>query len=245
MASFNIGRFIKNPKKGLENAFRSVGKVNKDIAPYVGMIPGVGPALGAATGAWGSLLSGGNMKSHLKSGVAGGLSGLANTQLLGGRGIKGIGSLAGNLGGKGGLGSLGSLGGGSGASAAGGGGFLGGLKSVGKFALGNPDLILGGLSAVEGYKKGRNADRMLDRALNDPSLRPARPDYSDVFSGYSNAYTGGSSPMAPPAVGGMAGPLRPVLPPNIEEMVAVNPISRGGGRIRTVGKRKPMLEEAY
>ncbi len=87
MASFNLKRFIRNPKKGLENAFRSVGKVNKDIAPYVGMIPGVGPALGAATGAWGSVLSGGNMKSHLKSGIQGGMSGYANQQ-AGGQGYR-------------------------------------------------------------------------------------------------------------------------------------------------------------
>lgn len=114
-----------------------------------------------------------------------------------------------------------------------------GIASVGKFALNNADGILGGLSAYEGYKKGRESDKMLSRALNDPSLRPERPDYSDVFSGYSNAYT----PQRLPSVGARAS----VLPPQIEElaqapprMPAPIPSIGGGGR-----RRKPMLEEAY
>lgn len=71
----------------------------------------------------------------------------------------------------------------------------GALKSVGSWALRNPDAILGGLSAVQGYQKGRQADRMVDRALNDPGLNPERPDYSDTFSGYSNPYSGSPNPF--------------------------------------------------
>lgn len=90
MASFNLKRFIRQPGKGLRNAGRSLGKAAKQAAPVVGLIPGVGTAAGAAIGGLGSVLSGGNMKSHLNAGIQGGLSGYANTKLLGGQGYKGI-----------------------------------------------------------------------------------------------------------------------------------------------------------
>lgn len=81
---------MRNPVKWAENAGRTVGKAAKQAAPVVGLIPGVGTVAGAAIGGLGSVLSGGNMQSHLKSGLSGALSGYANTKLLGGEGYKGI-----------------------------------------------------------------------------------------------------------------------------------------------------------
>jgi len=90
MASFNLKRFISNPIKGFENAGRSLGKVEMAAAPYLGLIPGVGPGIGALTGAHGSILAGKNRASHLKTAAIGGLSGFANSKLLGGKGVLGV-----------------------------------------------------------------------------------------------------------------------------------------------------------
>lgn len=53
-----------------------MGKAAKQAAPVVGMVPGVGTALGAAIGAGGSILSGGNMRSHVGAGIQGAMSGM-------------------------------------------------------------------------------------------------------------------------------------------------------------------------
>lgn len=81
MASFNLGRFLKNPIKGLENAGRSLGKIGRQAAPIVGLIPGVGTVAGAAIGGLGSVLEGRKLSDSLKSGAIGGLSGLAGSKL--------------------------------------------------------------------------------------------------------------------------------------------------------------------
>jgi hypoxanthine phosphoribosyltransferase len=90
MASFNLGRFLKNPIKGLENAGRTVGKIGRQAAPVVGLIPGVGAPLGAAIGGIGSVMEGRKFKDSLKSAAMGGLSGFANSKLLGGKGVLGV-----------------------------------------------------------------------------------------------------------------------------------------------------------
>src|SRR5690348_1896864 len=103
MASFNLGRFLKHPLKGLENAGRSIGKVARQAAPVVGLIPGVGAPLGAAIGGLGSVAEGRKFSDSLKSAATGGLSGFANTKLLGGKGVLGVkdalSSAAGRIGG--------------------------------------------------------------------------------------------------------------------------------------------------
>ena len=113
------------------------------------------------------------------------------------------------------------------------------IKSVGKYALDNADLLLGGLSAYEGYNKSKDADKMLDRALNDPSLRPERPDLSATFGGYSNPYSGGQAAI--PSVG-RRNPAN-VLPPHIEDAIAPPPIPGGMASVGT--RHGPQIQRAY
>lgn len=167
----------------LKKIGKAIGGVMKKAAPVVGLIPGVGTLAGAAIGAGGSVLSGNNLKSHLKHGAIGGISGAAGGLLKGSGGassilskIPGGGSLGKGIGGL----MSGSLG--------------GGIKAVGTWAKNNPDAILGGLSAIQGQQASRRADGMMDRAMNDPGLNAGRPDFSDSFSGYNNAYTGAPNP---------------------------------------------------
>ena len=159
-----------------------LGKGAKIAAPF--LPPGFREA--AAFG--GSVLDGGNIRDHAMNTAGATLGGM-----LGGRGVgKGIGGAIKGGGGIRGVGSaLIGRGGGGGVGSS----LMGGLRSVGKFALSNPDAILGGLSAVQGYQKGRQADRMMDRALNDPGLNPERPDLTSTFSGYSNPYSGQPNPF--------------------------------------------------
>lgn len=97
MLSVGLGKLGKgakklatNPVKWAENAGRSVGKAASDAAPLVGLIPGVGTLYGASIGALGSVAAGNNARTSLSKGIQGGLSGYANTHLLGGQGFKGI-----------------------------------------------------------------------------------------------------------------------------------------------------------
>ncbi len=155
-----MGLSLKKIGKGL-------GKISKMAAPF--LPPGFREA--AAFG--GSVLDGGNIKSHAMNTVGATVGGMIGGRSAGqgigaalkGGGIKG--ALSGGL--KGGLGNS--------------------IKSIGKFAMGNQDLLMGGLSALEGYRGGRKVDGMMDRAMNDPGLNPERPDLSSTFGGYSNPYS--------------------------------------------------------
>lgn len=80
---------------GLIKSIRKVGSkaggVLKRAAPLLGLIPGVGTVAGAGLGALGSVMEGGNgWGGTLKAGLFGGLSGLGNSMLLGGKGVGGI-----------------------------------------------------------------------------------------------------------------------------------------------------------
>ena len=189
MASFNIGRFIRHPLKGLENAGRSLGKIERQAAPFVGLIPGVGPGIGALVGAHGSLLEGRNRRGHLGAAATGALSGLGNAKLLGGKGALGIkGALSSGLkkvGVGGAAGSLPSRGPGvidpatgevfyPGASGESNGGFLDGLKKIGGGLLRSGggggwrdwiDPLLAGGSVIAGANASRNAGKLRNEAL--------------------------------------------------------------------------------
>lgn len=107
------------------------------------------------------------------------------------------------VGGGGGLGALG--GGGSAASSAGGGGLGGILKSAGGFVMNNPELLLGGLSAIQGSREQAKANEMQKRALQlaeqpwnetaglrkqslDQLMNPAEHDLSSLYAGSSNPF---------------------------------------------------------
>ena len=114
--------------------------------------------------------------------------------------------------------------GGGGAAAGGGGGLMGGLKSVGGWAMDNPELIMGAAQAYQGSKDQRKADDLQRRALelaeqpwNETEglrrqslkslMNPTRTDLSGIYGGQSNPFARPYTPQAPV-------PLpRPVKPP--------------------------------
>ncbi len=137
---------------GIQKIGDGVGEVGKIAAPYVGLIPGIGTAVGGALGAASSALAGDNRNQILNTGIKGALSGYAGSKVGGLPGL--IGSGKGLI--AGGLGSV--LGGGAAGQAGmdtdamldplGGGGLLGGLGGLlgGGANLGG----LGGLLAAGG-----------------------------------------------------------------------------------------------
>lgn len=77
--------------KKIRKVGSKIGGVLKKGAPLLGLIPGVGTLAGAGLGALGSVMEGNNgWGGTLKAGALGGLSGLGNTTLLGGKGALGI-----------------------------------------------------------------------------------------------------------------------------------------------------------
>lgn len=128
-------------------------------------------------------------------------------------GLKAAGVVAGGsmlAGGAGGApGALKSVGGAAGAPsaapAAGGGGFMGGLRSVGGFAKDNPELILGGISAIQGAHQQAQADALNKKAMQyaeqpwnetaglrkqslEQMMNPEAPDLSSIYGGSSNPF---------------------------------------------------------
>lgn len=75
----------------IKGAFKDVantwGETGEFAAPYVGLIPGIGPLAGGAIGAGSGLLAGDGLKGALKYGTRGALSGLAGSALGGAPGI--------------------------------------------------------------------------------------------------------------------------------------------------------------
>ena len=129
---------------GLGNALGSVGRFARRAAPLVGLIPGVGTLAAAGIGAAGGLLGGEGLGGAARGALGGALGGLA------GGGLSALSNRP-NAAPGGASGDSGDSGGG------GGGGFFGGLGgalgSVGNFARNNPELLLGGLGALQNARQ--------------------------------------------------------------------------------------------
>lgn len=77
----------------------------------------------------------------------------------------------------------------------------GGLKSVGQWALKNPDAILALASLYQGYQENKRANQLTDEGIDSARARQAtgkaaaeqlrgiqRPDLSDVYTDEGNPY---------------------------------------------------------
>ena len=125
-------------------SFKSIGRGLKKVASIANPIFGAGYDAIAGKGL---KTIGKNVVSNYKTGAKGALA-VAPLALSGGAAAPLLGAA-----------------GGGGASLLSAGGALGALKGVGKFALENPELIAGGLSALEGHDAARKADRYRGKAL--------------------------------------------------------------------------------
>lgn len=131
-----MGLSLKSIGKGL----KKVGKVALKVAPVAAaFIPGVGPLAAAGIGAAAGAIGKGKPK-------LGNILGGAATGALGGVGkaAMGAGGVAGAL--KGGVG--------------------GALKKAGSFALKNPDLLMAGMSGLQGYQADKRADALRKQQLD-------------------------------------------------------------------------------
>ncbi len=185
-----------------------------------------------------------SLKGILKTVKNVGLPILGNALLPGVGGALG-GALAGSIGnGKPKLGSIakgavgGALSGGVGAGAlktVGAGGVKGLLGQAGGFLKDNPDLILGGLSAIQGAKAQGKADKLGAQALahetgrynelaplrtmgREGMMSKARPDLSGIYGGSSNPFSRPLRPMntvapGPQAENPLERPLREITMP--------------------------------
>ena len=156
-----MGMF-KKLKKKVKKAVKKVGNLAQDVAPFAGLIPGVGTVAGAALGAGGSLLSGDKFSTALKSGVMGGVGGYLGGQVGGLPGI--IGGFTGAGGGLANLGAGGALNG-----LINGTGGLGGLAGAAGGAGGGSNALLGSLLNLGGgiygaHTAGQAADAQSDAA---------------------------------------------------------------------------------
>ena len=169
---------------------KKIGGFAKKAAPFAAFA-GLGPLGGLALGAGGSLLSGGGLKGALKAGAVGGLGGLA------GKAVGGVGGLTSRLGGTGGIGGLGS--------------------SALDFIKNNPELLAGGISAIQNARTQGKRDDIRDELLGNVRTDRARrqgfldqidvgslrdlqaPDLGQVFSDVSNPFARSSSPPRRPA----------------------------------------------
>jgi len=207
----------KSTKSTLEKVVGGIGDVVKFAAPLATLIPGVGPLAAAGIGAAGGLL--GNLNDD--DGFRGALGDILLGGLAGGAGGFALEKVPALLQG---AGSLFAGGAGAAADAAGGGINLGNvLKSAGRFLLDNPELILGGVSAIAGAREhGKAAEalqRAIDFAMRDAEERralrgavlerlmgpgPQRRDLSEVFAS-PNPYARPITLALPPAGGSAAG----------------------------------------
>lgn len=163
---------------GLKSSIRGTGNLAAKAAPFVSF---VNPVLGAALAAGGSLAGGKNIGESL---VAGAKS-YGGSKLLGA--IPGAGKLASKIPG---VDKIPGLPAPISFDAAGavvpqasrslGSSVMDGLKSVGSFALDNPDLIAGGIAGVSGFKAGQQSDDLRNQAI---AAMSDRPDLSSVFAG--------------------------------------------------------------
>lgn len=164
-----------------------VGKLNKAIAKPLSVL---NPAFGAIAATSGKMLDTSDGGSSLGDLVKAGATNYAGGKLA--QAIPGVGKLAGKVPGVGGSGLPENIvfdGAGNVVSGGSGGGLgqslLGGLKSVGKFALDNPDLIGGAIAGVSGFKTGQQSDDLRNQAI---SAMSDRPDLSSIFADPGNPY---------------------------------------------------------
>lgn len=204
-------------KSGLKKIVGGIGDVVKKAAPLAALIPGVGPVAAAAIGAAGGLL--GNLNDD--DGFRGALGDVLLGGLAGGAGGLALEKVPALLQG---AGSLFAGGAGAAADAAGGGINVGNVLSrAGRFLLDNPELILGGVSAIAGARQHGKAteamQRAIDFAMRDAEERralrgaalerlmgpgPARRDLSEVFAS-PNPYARPLTLALPPAGGSASG----------------------------------------
>jgi hypothetical protein len=204
-----MGLSLKSIGRGL----KKVGKVALKAAPIAAnFIPGVGPLAAAGIGAAAGAIGNGKPKlGNILGGAAAGYGGgLA-------KGAAGAGSVA---------------------SAASKGGFLGKVQSIGRAALDNKDLILGGINLAQGARSQGRADDMARRASGLQEQRynetaplragalsrltnTQRPDLSAMYAGSENPLArplrpqspmmGATTPRGPEAINPMERPLRRVF----------------------------------
>jgi hypothetical protein len=163
----------------IKNALGKIGDVAKVASPLASFIPGVGPLLAAGIGAGGAALGKlndknvtfGNTLGSVAGGAAmGGLGGYGIDKLQGaasgGQGLAGVGRLL--MGNKGAAGAApGAARGASGIPGVG--GIIG--SALG-YAKDNPELVLGGLAALQGTRQaGQSAD------LRNQGVSLAMQDY--------------------------------------------------------------------
>lgn len=198
-----------------KNVLKAVGKGFEKIDDFA--LPAIGFALGGPAGAaLGSAAARGIGDGKFNAGATLGAAakGYAGGQLASGLGLVGGRGVSGLLGSGQGLATGGSSVAGqsaaggalkSVASGGGGGGFGGFLGSAGNFLKDNPELILGGISAIQGAREQQRANETNKRALalaeqpwkETEGLRklaiqrlmnPETPDLSNIYSGSSNPF---------------------------------------------------------
>lgn len=209
-----------------------LGKGLKGASQLAGLVPGVGTVVGAGMGGLGELFEKGS-----------------KTNLGGFMGSAGKGAIGGALSG---LGGIGGMGGGSGNI----------LQQALGFAKGNPELVLGGLDAVLGARKGAESDKyrqqaikqmqgqdktradLLSRALG---MQSSNPDLSAMFADPSNPFamqgggpgqlpSGGVTPVDASGVKGFGNEAQ--ARKRLEELGFSSPTSTLG---RALGKRKKKI----
>ncbi len=213
-----LSKGLKSAGKGLKKVGKNVGKAWEAVDDYV--LPAAGFALGGPAGAaLGSAAARGIGDGKFNAGatLGAGLKGYAGGQLAQGMGLvggKGVGGLLksgqGLLPGGGGASAVN---GGVAAQAAGGGamksvggsGFGGMARGAMDWASKNPELLLGGISAIQGSRQQAKADELQKRALglaeqpwNETAglraqalqglMNPQEPDLSGLFAGSSNPF---------------------------------------------------------
>lgn len=223
----------------LSSGLKKVGGVAEKVAPYVGLIPGVGTIAGGAIGGLGALAHGDGLKGALKYGAAGAISGYGNAAKLGGMGAKaifqgGLKKVGSNLGT---LAMGGKLGGNgipnpdvSGAlntangiadkyGSQGGGGFLDGLKKVGGGIVGMGSGVgMGGshggfLDSILGGIKGIGVDGALAGAAGLAGANASRnaSNYRNKALGLVQGQWDDKAPLRKVGLAGMLNEQRPDL----------------------------------
>jgi len=211
-------RLVTDPKRAVRNIGRSWEKVDDVVLPAVGFALG-GPA-GAALGS-AAARGVGDGKFNAGATLKSAATGYAGGQLASGLGLqggKGFGALLDSgkglvpgMGGGAGAPSVASAApsvagaGGSGIGSVGGGGIGGILKSVGGWAKDNPELLLGGISAIQGAQQQSKANKLQQQALDLAAqpwhetsalraqalkslMEPRQTDLSNIYSGSSNPF---------------------------------------------------------
>jgi hypothetical protein len=163
---------LKSIGKGLKGIGKKVGGVVSKVAPYAGLIPGVGSLAAGALGAGGALVSGKNLKEIAKAGLTAGGGAYLGGKALGA--LNGSGAIPAVMkGGK--IANIQDLitGGGAASSAAegGGGGLIDRAKGIGSTILSgiknHPELALGALGAVQHARDTAATDKMYGQGLGD------------------------------------------------------------------------------